>query len=146
MRLLVCIDLSPISDAVVQEAAALARASRAQIVLLHVARSEPVLTTAGASGYRAPPEDLADRKTNVERIAARLRAAGIEVSVDVMQTDKSPVDAILEAADGKAVAYVMMGSHGHSRVFDLVVGSVTQAVLRASPVPVIVVRAARPED
>jgi nucleotide-binding universal stress UspA family protein len=142
MRLLVCIDFSPVTDAVVSEAAALATASRGQIALLHVARTEPGLTTAGIgprNGHRVPPEDLDDRRTRMEAIADELGASDLPVWVDVELTDKDVHEAILAAAKARGIQYIVMGNHGRSRAYEILVGSVTQGVLRGAQVPVIVV-------
>jgi nucleotide-binding universal stress UspA family protein len=51
-----------------------------------------------------------------------------------------PADLIAEAARGGKVDLVVMGSHGHSSVGGLLLGSVTQRVLALCPVPVLIVR------
>jgi nucleotide-binding universal stress UspA family protein len=48
--------------------------------------------------------------------------------------------AILEAAKGERADLIAMATHGHSRLSRLLFGSVTDAVLRTSPIPVLVAR------
>lgn len=38
---------------------------------------------------------------------------------------------------------IVMGSHGHSRIRRALLGSVSEKVLRVSPVPVLLMRAAK---
>ena len=142
MRLLVCLDFSPLSDRVVAEAIALARPSGASIVLLHVVRTEPALTTRGSGppgGHRVPPAHVDEVGAKVAAVAERMRAEGLEVRPELRLADGEIHDAILEEIATHQASYVVIGSHGHSQVFELVIGSVTRGVLRGARVPVLVV-------
>ncbi len=48
---------------------------------------------------------------------------------------------IVEQASELNAAYVVLGSHGHTAIYDLLVGSTTHAVLKKAPCPVVVVPA-----
>ena len=50
-----------------------------------------------------------------------------------------PADVILKAA-AKDTDLIVMGSHGHTALGNLVMGSVSTKVLAESPVPVLIVR------
>ena len=52
-------------------------------------------------------------------------------------------DAIAELADKGKFDLLMMGSHGHSALYDLLVGSTTQGVLMRARCPVLIVPAPR---
>ncbi|MGH1563464.1 universal stress protein [Mumia sp. DW29H23] len=96
------------------------------------------------------PEDLArsEAADDVEEsllAEARsiLAADGAPESVVDVRTGKPAEQLVRYAADASAV---VMGSRGHGRIADLVVGSVSQHVARQSACPVVVVREAqRPE-
>jgi nucleotide-binding universal stress UspA family protein len=144
MHILACLDLSPVSDRVAAEAGILARATGAELTLLHAARTEPVLASGGVaspSGHRVPPADLGDRRARVAAMAERLRAEGVKVEGRVLLCDDVLVRFILDEAAAKKASYIVIGSHGHGRVFELLLGSVTQGVVRDAPVPVVVVSA-----
>jgi nucleotide-binding universal stress UspA family protein len=51
-----------------------------------------------------------------------------------------PADAIVAAIDEEQVGLVMMATHAHSRWHRCLLGSVTDRVLRASAVPVVLLR------
>jgi nucleotide-binding universal stress UspA family protein len=51
-----------------------------------------------------------------------------------------PAEEIVKAAEQRRCDMIMMGSHGHSPIGNLVLGSVAQRVLAASKVPVLIVR------
>jgi nucleotide-binding universal stress UspA family protein len=61
------------------------------------------------------------------------------VSTEVVH-HPSPARAILDIADEHGVDLIAMETHGRSGVAKLLLGSVTDKVVRASPVPVLVHR------
>jgi nucleotide-binding universal stress UspA family protein len=58
--------------------------------------------------------------------------------------DRDPAAAIARVACDEQVDLLVMASHGRSGVARLMLGSVAEQVLRATPVPVLLVRPARP--
>ena len=46
---------------------------------------------------------------------------------------------IIEQAQKSRAAYIVMGSHGHSALYDLLAGSTTTGVLKRSTCPVLIV-------
>ncbi len=137
------IDFSPVSRKIVDHAAALARALDARVVLLTVLM-EPVFL----ADYAPSPPRLARLLVGAERTArrslaayaARLSRAGVPVSVELLTG--VPADRILARARTLRAAFIVLGSHGHSALFELVAGSTTSLVLRKSTCPVVVVPAA----
>jgi nucleotide-binding universal stress UspA family protein len=51
----------------------------------------------------------------------------------------SVVEEILKTADAIAADLIVMGSHGHGSVYNLLVGSVTEGVLKISKCPILLV-------
>lgn len=142
MRLLVGIDFSPLTDLVVAEATSLARATAGSIVLVHVARTEPVLTSGGVGppgGHRVPAEELGARRETIEQIAAGVRRAGVEAIAEVRTCDTDPHAVLLEEIDAHRATYAVIGSHGHSTLHEVLIGSTTRGVLRGARVPVLVI-------
>lgn len=58
----------------------------------------------------------------------------------------TPFELILEYIDDEEIDLVVMGTHGRRGIERYVLGSVTERVLRLSPVPVLAVRAMRAEE
>ncbi|HEX7901857.1 MAG TPA: universal stress protein [Planctomycetota bacterium] len=77
-------------------------------------------------------------ETAVSDVAARFRLEGIEATTLV--EPGNPVDTILEACKSRAVDLAVMSTHGRSGLSRLVLGSVTEEVLRHARVPLLVVR------
>lgn len=142
MKLLVCIDLSPLAELVLDEVITLAKPLSASVVLLHVAEPERMLTSGGAAApevHRTPPVDIEKRRATLDAAASRLTGAGLVVDTQLAITTESFSETIVEHASSTGARYVVMGSHGHGRAFELLVGSTTQGVLRGAKVPVVVV-------
>jgi nucleotide-binding universal stress UspA family protein len=143
-RILVTTDFSPLGNAAVPWAYALAQPG-AEVYLTHVtlvdvagAPREPFLLPGGESATRARLET---------EVAARLRALTppfVEERDLVTRTEvlraSDAAKAICEAAERLGVDAVVMASHGRTGVARAVLGSVADAVLRASRRPVFIVR------
>jgi nucleotide-binding universal stress UspA family protein len=138
------IDFSGATDAVVEEAAALARAFSGRVVLLTIIQP-PVI----AHEYAAVMENLAEITAAGEKQAAR-KLAELEqkLQVDLIATESvqllgAPIALIVEQAKKLEADYIVMGSHGHTALYDLLVGSTTHGVLMRAPCPVVIVPAAK---
>jgi nucleotide-binding universal stress UspA family protein len=88
--------------------------------------------------------ELAAARDDLIPAASRLRAAGLDVAVDVVIGDATK--AIAERADRDDVAMVVMASHGRTGLRRLVRGSVAAGVVRNSSCPTLVVNAFREGD
>ncbi len=51
----------------------------------------------------------------------------------MVQINGAAVSGILETADRLKADYIVMGSHGHTALYDLLVGSTTHACLNVPP-------------
>lgn len=139
------IDFSPVTPAVVEESLELARRLKARLVLLHVveppSQARDVFPTGRLSAevlLAAKQEahaKLEEMKRTLQRRYARL---------DVRRLTGKPVRCVLETAKELPAAYLVIGSHGHGAVFDLLVGSVAHSVLMKAPCPVLVVPVPKP--
>ena len=106
----------------------------------------PEMGMAGGMGLVAPdplPTDLPNepQKSQLESLHAELSASGLQVVAH--ERDGTVVEEILKTADEISANLVVMGSHGHGSVYNLLVGSVTEGVLKASGRPVLLVPAPR---
>jgi nucleotide-binding universal stress UspA family protein len=133
------IDFSGATEAVVEEAANLARSMDGKVVLLTVLQP-PAIT----NEYSALVDNLAEIMAAGEKNAAR-RLAEIEsrlkaaqVPVETVQLNGPPIRLIVEQAKELGACYIVMGSHGHTALYDLLVGSTTHGVLMRAKCPVVI--------
>ena len=69
---------------------------------------------------------------------AKLADGGIAATSAVLSGE--PDSALLEYSRSLDSTLLIMGAYGHSRIRHLIIGSTTTAILRASPIPVLVLR------
>jgi nucleotide-binding universal stress UspA family protein len=145
--ILVPVDLSAATTRVGDAACELAKHLDARLVLLHVLLPPPVML---ADYYAFESGVMAEAVTAGEKFAAhRLKAlarlvARQRLEVECLQVTGQAVSVILARAAALKADYIVLGSHGHGAVFNLLVGSTTQGVLRKAPCPVLVVPMAPP--
>ena len=140
--ILVPVDFSPVTDAVVQEASALARALPARVVLLTVIQPPLVV-----SEYGPLMGDIVEITAAGEKHAAKQLARleeklnGQFVKAETVQLTGAPIRLIVDQAKKSGADYIVMGSHGHTALYDLLVGSTTHGVLMRAACPVVIVPA-----
>lgn len=138
------VDFSGMTDAVVAEASTLARALDARVVLFTVVQPPVVLAE-----YAPMFENIADITSAGEKNAIRQLAKLEErLQADLVSTESShalgpPIARIVDQAARCEADYIVMGSHGHTALYDLLVGSTTHGVLMRAKCPVIIVPAVK---
>jgi nucleotide-binding universal stress UspA family protein len=146
-RILCAIDLEQGTSEIIRMAATVARACGAQLTMLYVVDS-PLLTLMAGSGPLKLPEDEAEA---VERATVRLRAQAeaklrelalnVSPETQILILEGPPVAGkILEAIERHRPDLLVVGSHGKTTIKRLLVGSVCDRMVHASPVPVLVVK------
>jgi nucleotide-binding universal stress UspA family protein len=141
---LVPVDFSAVTDEVIDTAVSFARAFQGRVTLIHVVQP-PVVT----SEFALPVEVLQEAMTAGEKAAEKkleslvqlFRNAGLTCESRVVHGP--PVTMIREEAERVKADYVVMGSHGHGKLYDFLVGSTASGVIKKARCGVIIVP---PED
>jgi nucleotide-binding universal stress UspA family protein len=139
-RILCPVDFSGHSRVALDYATALARWYDAEVTALHAYAVAMVPATVGvfpAAGSVGLPLTREEVERDLQRFIQPDRAAGLNVVPAV--TVGGPARSILEAADRLPASLIVMGTHGASGVERLMLGSVTEKVLRKAACPVLVV-------
>ena len=144
-RILVPLDGSREALAALPYARVLAVPGTAVILLGVVPVADEVIAGTGqmlvpADQMTAIEEDRA--RAPLEEAARGLRDAGHTVSVEVTAGD--PATRILDVAEERGAAMIVMASRGRGALGRLIYGSVADRVAREAAVPTMVVRAAQP--
>jgi nucleotide-binding universal stress UspA family protein len=129
-RILVPLDGSPLSEAVLPLAEALARDYEADLLLVRA------LSPGGSAEVEVAAQDEAEAYLRTR--AADLTARGRSVEWKVWYEE--PARAIADAARYNGVDLIAMSTHGRGGISRLIVGSVAEALVRRAPVPVLLVR------
>jgi nucleotide-binding universal stress UspA family protein len=144
-NILVPTDGSRWSDRAVKEAAMLAKAGGGKLILFHTVSPYPmpIYTEGMAVPYFPKDKALRDarKKANKALAAAEKRAASAGVAATrEFAVSAFPHEAIVATAQKRKCDLIVMASHGRSGLSRFLLGSVAQAVLARSSVPVLVVR------
>ena len=135
--LLLATDLADASVSATDEAFDLAARLGARLLVVSVI--DPGSLKLPGGRYRARIDQVRERREQLaQALVARGREEGIDVSFLVWTGD--PGDAIVEAAEAEHAHMVLVGSHGRGPVGRLLLGSVSEFVVRNAPCPVLVVR------
>jgi nucleotide-binding universal stress UspA family protein len=134
-RILLATDLSTASEGATEEALALARDLRADLLVVSVI--DPASHLPGLMAARMDQRRAA-REVAAQGIVVRGRRAGVNVNFLVWEGEPGP--AIVEAAASEGVDLVVVGTRSRSRVERLVLGSVSDHVVRHAPCPILIVR------
>ena len=135
-------DFSAASNAAFKKAIEVAKASRAELLIVHVIN--PIVPVAG-EGYVSPKmyEDLAAStrawaRKQLDRLLAKAKKSGVRVKG--LLGEGPAHEEIVRIAKRKRADLVVMGTHGRSGLAKLFLGSVAGRVVAAAPCPVLTVR------
>lgn len=137
------IDFSDLTFKVLKETHSYAKAFGCQVVLLHVVEQEPVVVDVGIISptvMRDPsPDRIGEDAANLMELRDSLIKFGVQATA--RQAQVTTVEKLLDEVRDLAADLIIVGSHGHGALYNLLVGSVTEHVLRRAPCPVLVVPA-----
>jgi nucleotide-binding universal stress UspA family protein len=136
-RILCPVDSSEASQHAIEHALAIARWYKASVAALHV--YSPVVP-----GFGIPPSDARVSGDEVTRVRAEtakwIEAANPQgVGIDLIVETGQPARHIIDLATALPADLIVMGTHGVSGFEHLVLGSVTEKVLRKASCPVLTV-------
>jgi nucleotide-binding universal stress UspA family protein len=134
------VDFSSVTNRIADEAIKLARLLKGRVVFLHVV---------------PPPLAIRNILPAIEDVKLRTKSEGREADeklaalkhafqrkfpkIDLVRITGAPVTSIAEQARELGVEYIVIGSHGHTAVYDIVMGSVASGVVTKAPCPVLIV-------
>ena len=153
--ILVPVDFSDVTGNIIKTVLMFAKAIKSRVVLLHVRSGDSLVTNIATAQIPMTPNSLAvdgiiipgetSAKVQKQLDELKLRFAGMPFeSATRQKIDGSPVDLILQTCEEEAADLIIIGSHGHGAVYNLLVGSVTAGVLKSAKCPVLVVPSPRP--
>jgi len=158
--ILVPIDFSDVTPPVIDLARELAKVFGAEIHLIHVKQLTAAATpgTLGyglagmpelapmtglpVPGFEAMPETTLEDQCQMSQLASwqeKIARDGIKVSLH--EPTGTVAEEVLDQADDLNADLIVMGTHGHGAMYNLLVGSATKGVLKHTTRPVLLVPA-----
>jgi nucleotide-binding universal stress UspA family protein len=142
---LALVDFSEVTSNLVTLAGNVARGMNSKLVLVHVAMPDADFVDGKVRdnvSRDALAGDLRQRHRKLEILELELRKLGVDATGLMVRSTSSrgnPVNKIVDEVDRLGPDMVIMGTHGHGRLYEMLVGSVTNAVVRKVRRPVLVV-------
>jgi nucleotide-binding universal stress UspA family protein len=141
-RILVPTDFSKYSEIALNYAAALAEKFGAEIYLLHVVQDLALFipdAVAVAPPIAVPVEQFtAAAREALQRLVRNPQLAALRVHQEIREG--TPFYEIVRFAKEGSIDLIVMGTHGHAGLAHVLLGSVTERVVRKAPCPVLTVR------
>jgi nucleotide-binding universal stress UspA family protein len=133
-KLLAPTDFSDLSASGVRYACQLARENGAELIILNVAILDETNVI--------DKQDMERHRTRLDRfVAEKLADASANLKIRKVVDAGEAYGAILDCADNEGVDLIVMSSHGRTGLARMLIGSVTDKVLRGASCPVLVVPA-----
>ena len=111
-----------------------------ELFLVHVAAPDPEFV-----GYRPGPQaardahatDLKSEREALEALAEKARERWFTTTPRLIEGPTT--ETLIAEAQSQGADLIVVGSHGHSMMHDLLLGSVSEGLLRRAPIPLLVV-------
>jgi len=140
-RILYPTDCSDVATKAVSYIEQLKEAGAKEVTILHVLDKKYLYETAHEVFVDFAAIENSQRKIVTEEcneIVARLRGKGLDVKVRIEKG--IPFQEILRVANEENASLIVIGSHGKSNVQEMLIGSVSEAVIRHAVQPVLVIK------
>ncbi len=140
-RVLVPLDGSDLAEAILPFAEKLAGPIDSEVILLRVVEPLAPAAALAAAGVPAPDELFLrqlEARRYLDEIARRLEDKGLRVRT--LLGHGPAASEIVAVARSERADLIAMSTHGRGGLGRLLFGSVAEAVLRAAPVPVLLIR------
>ena len=140
MKLLVAVDFGVYTEKILKQVKEIAKPLQASVWLIHNAEPAP-----GVLEFKTDPlsarESLAKKfhqeHQQIQKVAEQLRAEGLDATA--LLVHGASVETILHTAEKLDVNMIVIGTHGRGAMYQLILGSVSEGIIRNSKRPVLVI-------
>jgi nucleotide-binding universal stress UspA family protein len=133
--ILALIDFSDVSTKILDHAESLAKAFESDVILLHVVQPEPLVVDFEPPAV--PPDVFKTRQQELHLMRDSMAERGLRVTAQVHGGLLQ--ETLLDQIASLDPDVIIMGSHGHGSLYHLIVGSVTEGIIRHAQRPVVII-------
>jgi len=149
IKVLIALDYNPTAQKVAEVGFSMAKAMKAEIILLHVI-SDPVYYSSteyspimGFNGFidlsQMQPDSIDGLKQAAMHFLDKSRQHLGDKSIQTMIKEGDFADTILKTAKELHADFIVLGSHSRKWLENVVMGSVTENVLRHTSIPLFII-------
>lgn len=138
--IVVLLDFSDVTFKVLKQAHKLAKTFDSAVILLHVDPNPTVTGTTSEAGgiiVEPSPESVQLAQAKLKELMDSLAKFGINVSAEELRGPTA--EEILRETKRLNADLIILGSHQHNAIYNLLIGSVAEDVLKCAHCPVLVV-------
>ncbi|MCI0657552.1 MAG: universal stress protein [Acidobacteria bacterium] len=139
-RIVIPLDGSPRAELILGQVARILRREDSEILLLRVVNDHPELRRADAA--KLVQEEREEAQRYIHDMVHRIASRGAKVHGRI--AEGSAAETILDQAATEGATLIAMSTHGRTGLARWIMGSVAEKVVRACPIPVLLVRSFRP--
>jgi len=151
MNILVALDLSTASQEILRFVKTLTSDLSAKIWLFYVTEPSSGMVAYKGSLKNDPSDDRLDPDYARDQIAKKIhdehmllqdeakKLENAQVTVTARVVEGSPTEILLHESEKLAIDMIVVGSHGHGAIYNMLIGSVSESILQQSICPVLVV-------
>lgn len=140
MKLLAAIDFSPVTEKILEKIKELHPKMKPRLWLIHVVQPDPDFI-----GYEVGPvterdfmaKQFKNKHKKIQAVAEKLKEDGIESTPLLLQG--ATVETIINEGHKVNADFIIIGSHGHGMMYNLLVGSIGNGLLKNSPIPLLII-------
>jgi nucleotide-binding universal stress UspA family protein len=148
-KVLIALDYNPTAQKVAESGFAMAKAMNAEVILLHVI-SDPVYYSSteyspimGYTGYMETTQEQSDSvealKSASQHFLDKTKLHLGDNSIQTRVTEGDFAESIIKTAKLAHADIIVMGSHSMKWLENILMGSVTEKVLRHTPIPLFII-------
>ncbi|MEJ7587458.1 MAG: universal stress protein [Ferruginibacter sp.] len=148
-KILVALDYNPTAEKIAETGYALAKATNAEIILMHVVAEPNYYSTLeyspvmGYTGFSSPDmlmlvDDSEVKKASMDFLEQSKKHLGDE-NIQTLIGEGDCADAILKAASDFNVDIIVMGTHSRRGLDKILMGSIAEKVLHHADVPLFII-------
>src|SRR5438552_10519140 len=148
-KVLIALDYNPTAEKIAETGYALARATNAEVILMHVVAEPNYYSTLGYSpvmgytGFSSPEmmllvDDTEVKKASQDFLEQSKKHLG-DQAITTLLGEGDCAEAILEAAAKLNVDIIVMGTHSRRGLDKILMGSIAEKVLRHSDIPLFII-------
>jgi len=135
------VDFSDVTAKVLEQVQTIAQAFKGHVTVLHGIPMRPAVVDLGLVSpavFEEPTEDAIQADlVRLQKLTEPLTASGVEVSLK--QLHDASIEHIVDETLRFGADLIIVGSHQHNPLYNLLVNSVTNSVLTRAKCPVLVV-------
>lgn len=141
------VDFSDVTATLLDQSVKIATAFGSPLVLLHIVPVQPSVVELGLASptVMQPPSEKKIEAHYQKLLDLRDDLAAQGAKVSAKQLEEGSIDALMRMCGELGAELIVVGTHHHSSLYNLIVGTFTSDVLKRATCPVLVVPARSPK-